>query len=1099
MLLITTGVRAQLRTCGTDDYMAQRLTENPKLITIKQAIQDHYLQTLNNGSIQSKKAVITIPTVVHVVYNTSAENISDAQVQSQIDVLNEDYRRLNADTSNTPSAFLSVAADSEIEFCLAQQDPSGNPTNGITRTSTSTTTFSMNDDIKITSNGGKDGWPRDSYLNIWVCDLGSTLLGYATPPGGTAWRDGVVIGYTYFGTTGTVTSPFNKGRTTTHEIGHWLNLDHPFNGGCVGTTSSDCASAGDYVCDTPPTSSENYFCPGTQNTCTETPTDQNDMTMNYMDYVDDGCMNLFTEGQKTRMVSTLNGSRWAIQSSVGCVTPAGNPEDAGVIAIITPTGSYCSTTIAPEITIQNFGTSTLTSVTINYDVDGGTNNTFSWTGSLANNATDNVTLPSISVSGGAHTFNSSTSNPNGSTDLDPSNDASAQSFTINGSSGTPLPFAEGFENTTFPPTGWTLDNPEANATWSRVTTASGSGNSTACAKMDFYSDGSSTAGQSDYLYTSTIDFSSGSSPTVMDFNVAYVRWGALNYDTLIVWATTDCGTTWTNIWQKSDSILATSADNQNAWTPSSTEWRAESINLDAYNGQSAVQFLFEGKSGWGNNLYLDDIDIYTSSGTPPVANFTANSTSICAGETVTFTDMSTNIPTSWSWTFNGGSPGSSTSQNLTVTYNNSGTYTVTLTATNSAGNDTKTSNSYITVIGDGTPMTVSAAGNNTSCFGSCDGVASANVTSGTAPYTYSWNTSPTQNSTSATGLCAGAYTVNVVDANGCTASNSTTISEPSAITLSTVSTDATCMVSDGSASVSITTGGTSPFTYLWSNGGTSSTETGLAAGIYDITVTDNNGCSSTQSVSVNNVGAPAINTTSQNVSCNGGNDGSAVVMATGGAPPYTYNWNTTIAQTTDTATGLAAGDYVIMVTDLAGCIASIFVTISEPSMLNTAMAMGIVSADTACDGTATTIPTGGTPPYSYLWDDPMSQTNATATGLCYGIYNVTITDNNACSINQSVLVDSVVTSVPNLEAIAYMVVYPNPTSGMVYFRFNFHTEQDVQVSVFDITGKIAHSEYINNLNLNEYAIDLSAYSRGIYFVTVQSEEVILTKKISLIK
>jgi len=367
------------RNCGTDSYWAQKLADNPKNAVKREAMEQELQQWIqaNPSSSTSKKVIYTIPTVVHIVYNNNTQNISDAQILSQMDVLNEDFRRLNADAPNTPSWFQGVAADIEIEFCLAKQDPQGNPTNGITRTSTSTTSFGTNDAMKSNSTGGKDGWPRNDYMNIWVCNLGGGLLGYATFPGGVAADDGVVIGYNYFGRVGTLSPPFDKGRTTTHEVGHWLFLFHSFQGGCAGTSSSNCSSSGDRCCDTPPTSSSNGGCPSlNQNTCTETPTDMNDMHMNYMDYVNDNCMNLFTQDQKARMVGVMTGSRASLQSSQGCVNPTSNALDAGISVIVSPAGSSCLNSISPVVTIHNYGLNTLSTATINYNVDGGTNNTF---------------------------------------------------------------------------------------------------------------------------------------------------------------------------------------------------------------------------------------------------------------------------------------------------------------------------------------------------------------------------------------------------------------------------------------------------------------------------------------------------------------------------------------------------------------------------------------------------------------------------------------------------------------------------------------------------------------------------------------------------
>ena len=257
--------------------------------------------TANHKSIS--QSIITIPVVVHVVWNTNSENISDAQIFSQIDVLNADYRRTNVDASNTPSVWQSIAADSEIEFCLATIDPNGSSTTGITRTQTSQTSFSINNDaMKSTSNGGIDPWPQDDYLNIWVCDLTGGILGYATPPSFfNNPDDGVVVGYKYFGSIGTVQSPYNKGRTATHEVGHWLNLDHIWgNGGNCGN---------DNISDTP-TQDKNYSCPSFPHNVNGCGTNSNgDMYMNYMDYTDDACMNMFTEGQKTRMLSAINQYR----------------------------------------------------------------------------------------------------------------------------------------------------------------------------------------------------------------------------------------------------------------------------------------------------------------------------------------------------------------------------------------------------------------------------------------------------------------------------------------------------------------------------------------------------------------------------------------------------------------------------------------------------------------------------------------------------------------------------------------------------------------------------------------------------------------------
>lgn len=324
------------RTCGTPTLVNQLLQSNPDFANNRKQIED-FTTSFAASNNANNKAVITIPVVVHVVWNQSNENISDAQVQSQIDVLNKDYRRLNTDASNTPSAWSSIAADCNIEFCLATVDPSGAATNGITRTQTNVTAFSINsDNIKFSSQGGYDAWDRNKYLNLWVGDIGTGLLGYAIPPGGPANTDGVVIHYKYFGTNGTATAPYNKGRTATHEIGHWLNLEHIW-----GDDGNSC-SGSDQVADTPNQSSENYGCPTFPLTDACSPSSPGVMFMNYMDYTDDGCMNLFTAGQKTRMLAVLNGTRSSLQNSNGC-SGGGNPNPTSCDSLSNISGTSTAT------------------------------------------------------------------------------------------------------------------------------------------------------------------------------------------------------------------------------------------------------------------------------------------------------------------------------------------------------------------------------------------------------------------------------------------------------------------------------------------------------------------------------------------------------------------------------------------------------------------------------------------------------------------------------------------------------------------------------------------------------------------------------------
>ncbi len=212
-----------------------------------------------------------------------------------------------------PSVWTTLVANSRIQFCLATIDPNGNTTIGVRRVKTSTTSFSTNNAVKHTSQGGDDAWPALDYLNLWVCNLGGGLLGYAQFPGGSAATDGVVITYTGFGNTGTAAPPYNLGRTATHEVGHWLNLRHIW-----GDDGSAC-SGSDLVDDTPNQADEHYGCPKyPQVSCSNAP--NGDMFVNYMDYTDDKCMFMFTKGQKSRMYATLvtGGSRHSVTISGKC-------------------------------------------------------------------------------------------------------------------------------------------------------------------------------------------------------------------------------------------------------------------------------------------------------------------------------------------------------------------------------------------------------------------------------------------------------------------------------------------------------------------------------------------------------------------------------------------------------------------------------------------------------------------------------------------------------------------------------------------------------------------------------------------------------------
>ena len=312
-LIFTVTLLSNLRAqdcCKALQYKST-FRDNAAMQFEEQRIQDQILKDRN--AIQTR-SIITIPIVVHVIYNRDEENIPDAQIYSQIDALNRDYRHRNADSTKTPNVWKPLAADIGIEFCLAVKDTLGNVTTGITRTKT-TQTFIEFESVKQSKTGGYDNWNPQKYLNIWVTNIGGGYYGFSPYPTQLVKNpgsDGVVVHYKAFGISPNNFPNLNLGRTAVHEVGHWLNLLHPFG------DSSSVTCATDFVADTPPEHTANHGCPVFPKWDDCTFGGNGVMFMNYMDYSDDACMNLFTLGQKERMLAALNLYRSSILSSNAC-------------------------------------------------------------------------------------------------------------------------------------------------------------------------------------------------------------------------------------------------------------------------------------------------------------------------------------------------------------------------------------------------------------------------------------------------------------------------------------------------------------------------------------------------------------------------------------------------------------------------------------------------------------------------------------------------------------------------------------------------------------------------------------------------------------
>lgn len=570
------------KVCGTDILLQQRLS-TPEGRRIQADIDRQLREWVDLYGGQRATATYVIPTVVHIIQETSTDLISDQCVQSQIDILNEDFQKLNADTSVVPMDLVSLVTNSDIEFCLATKDPMGNPTTGITRTVN--TTHANHNMGQGAAMKALIQWDPSKYFNLWVpATISGGILGYATFPGGNAAEDGVVVNGTYFGDASCSSAPYNLGRTATHEVGHWLGLYHTFQDGCAGMTAGDCATAGDQICDTPPTASANFGCPsGTQNTCSESPNDLIDMTVNYMDYGDDACLVMFSHGQRDRMHGVLNSSRASL------VTQQNN-SDAGC-------GCSVQAPCNPSAAFQanNFVVCPGQTVTFN-DQSTGPISSWSWTFAGGIPATSTAQNPTVTYPFAG----------NYDVVLAATNSLGTSTVTATGYvqvvAGVNPPIAEGFE-TTFPST-WQLINDDNAGTW--LLTNTGSQGSAQCIFMDNWSN--AAGGSVDAVSTNIIDLSTYTTGE-LTFDYAYKQAFPLT-DTLEVYLSSDCGETWNLEWAEGGSNLASVGGvAQTPWVPAAEgDWENVSIDLTNYLGNSGFKARFD-NIGYKSNLFLDNINI----------------------------------------------------------------------------------------------------------------------------------------------------------------------------------------------------------------------------------------------------------------------------------------------------------------------------------------------------------------------------------------------------------------------------------------------------------------------------------------------------------
>lgn len=389
--------------------------------------------------------------------------------------------------------------------------------------------------------------------------------------------------------------------------------------------------------------------------------------------------------------------------------------DAAIQSVLNPVGSYCGIpSINPQVLLRNNGSQTLTSCQIQYKLNNNGWQTFNWVGALNQGQSITVTLPTLGgITYGTHTFSARTQFPNGLTDQNPSNDSTSISFVVINNTPVGMPLNEGFEGSSFPPSGWTVVNSE-NFAWN-VANVGGFGNSAKSAAINNYTTSSDLTGNIDDLILPFVP-GNGSTFLQLKFDVAYARYSAAYADTLKVLVSTDCGNSFNVVYQKFGSDLATAPDQTSAFTPTPNQWRTETLDLSAFAGHPSLMIVFRNVSGWGNWLYIDNVNITQQAPQPPIPSFTISDNEICQDGQITYTNTSQNT-VSVSWTFQGGTPAASQSMgSVTVSYNTPGQFTTTLTAMSPDGSTASVSQ-QVSVVANPLPV-ITQNGNTLSVVGS---------------------------------------------------------------------------------------------------------------------------------------------------------------------------------------------------------------------------------------------------------------------------------------------------------------------------------------------------------------------------------------------
>ncbi len=601
LLFLSTGLYAQQGfNCSSHQYLQQQLGADPVFLQNQQKLEEETqsFQLQHNKTAAGTKI---IPVVFHIIHAGGSENISMAQIKNQIDILNLEYNRKMADTSLTPPPFAAVAGKLDVEFRLATKDPNGNCTNGVTRT------YSLISNCSLNNNDVKSiiYWPSNKYLNIWVVAAmhyaGSLTCnggGYAQFPGGSANTDGIVMRGDLIGSIGTATSNSGwgnfRGRYLIHESGHWFNLRHIWG---------DAQCGNDLVNDTPPAEGDNSGCPvfphRPNNTCGAGA--NGEMFDNYMDYSQGACLNIFTQGQVTRMDAALNSST----SGRNNLWSPANLVATGTDVLSTPD---CPPT--PEMFPYTYRIICAGSSTTFSDISfGGTvsSRTWSFPGGICNNLNDSVATVSY-ANPGVYDVSLTVANNNGSNTKTFSSKVYVLDAQPNPNYTTPL--TESFENPALFSNWYSIASPN-DSLW-RITSATNYTGSK-CVMLRNHN----TKAPSDHeLISPAYDLSNLSSVSVK-FRLHFSVSDTTDTDVLRVFVSNTCGVTWTQRYFKAANggLNTTTQLHTTSYTPAaaSAEWRLESFNVQNFMATSNFRLKFKFIGGGGNNIFIDDINI---TGTP---------------------------------------------------------------------------------------------------------------------------------------------------------------------------------------------------------------------------------------------------------------------------------------------------------------------------------------------------------------------------------------------------------------------------------------------------------------------------------------------------